>query len=179
MRQLWQKLLSIISPNKSEKIEGSIAEELIVAFGGEQNIKNLSSCITRLRVELYELDQAYPERLKALGAAGVITVENNMQAIFGTNSQKLMEDMKLSLSREKISAWIAALGNQENISTLKSSALTRIRVELISIDDIDEERLIEEGVEAVVRIDHSHIHLLVGLNADYYATEINARLGQL
>ncbi len=176
MMQLWQKLVTLINPNKREKREGEMTEELILAFGGEQNIKNVSSCITRLRVELYELDQANPERLKALGAAGVITVENNMQAIFGTSSEKLMEDMNLHLSGGKISTWITALGSRENISTVKSCALTRIRVTLTNTDDIDEERLVEEGVEAVVRIDHNHIHLLVGLNADYYATEINARL---
>ena len=35
-----------------------------------------------------------PDKLKALGAAGVLTVGNNLQAIFGPRSENLMTDMK-------------------------------------------------------------------------------------
>jgi PTS system glucose-specific IIC component len=70
------------------------SRQLVLAFGGRGNIKNLDACITRLRVELNDMVRANPDQLKALGAAGVLTVGNSMQAIFGTRSENLKTDME-------------------------------------------------------------------------------------
>ncbi|MCC7221994.1 MAG: PTS glucose transporter subunit IIBC, partial [Candidatus Contendobacter sp.] len=72
----------------------SFAKQLTLAFGGRSNIKNLDACITRLRVELGDISKASTTKLKALGAAGVVVVGNNMQAIFGTQSENLKTDME-------------------------------------------------------------------------------------
>ena len=71
-----------------------MARELVLAFGGRSNIKNLDACITRLRVGLNDIHKVNQEKLKALGAAGVIAVGNGMQAIFGTRSEGLKTDME-------------------------------------------------------------------------------------
>ena len=71
-----------------------MARELVLAFGGRSNIKNLDACITRLRVGLNDVRKANQEKLKALGAAGVVVVGNGMQAIFGTRSEGLKTDME-------------------------------------------------------------------------------------
>jgi len=71
-----------------------MARELVLAFGGRSNIKNLDACITRLRVGLNDVRKASQDKLKALGAAGVIVVGNGMQAIFGTRSENLKTDME-------------------------------------------------------------------------------------
>jgi PTS system glucose-specific IIC component len=71
-----------------------MARELILAFGGRTNIKNLDACITRLRVGLNDVRKANQDKLKALGAAGVVVVGNGMQAIFGTRSEGLKTDME-------------------------------------------------------------------------------------
>ena len=71
-----------------------MARELVLAFGGRSNIKNLDACITRLRVGLNDVRKASQDKLKALGAAGVIVVGNGMQAIFGTRSEGLKTDME-------------------------------------------------------------------------------------
>jgi PTS system glucose-specific IIC component len=76
---------------------GGLAQELVLAFGGRRNIRGLDACITRLRVQLDDMTAAKPDRLKALGATGVITVGNNMQAIFGTRSENLKSDMEAYL----------------------------------------------------------------------------------
>ena len=73
---------------------GGMAGELVAAFGGRANIRSLDACITRLRVELADPAKASPNRLKALGAAGVVEVGNNLQAIFGTRSENLKSDME-------------------------------------------------------------------------------------
>jgi len=80
-------------------VADDFAKELVLAFGGKSNIKGLDACITRLRVEVESIDKANSEKLKALGAAGVLTVGNNLQAIFGPRSDNLKTDMEEYLSR--------------------------------------------------------------------------------
>jgi PTS system glucose-specific IIC component len=72
----------------------SFSLELVRAFGGRSNIVNLDACITRLRIEVQEISKANQAKLKALGAAGVVVVGNNMQAIFGPRSDNLKTDME-------------------------------------------------------------------------------------
>jgi glucose PTS system EIICB or EIICBA component len=76
---------------------GGLAQDLVLAFGGRRNIHALDACITRLRVQLNDMTLTRPDRLKALGATGVVTVGNNMQAIFGTRSENLKSDMEAYL----------------------------------------------------------------------------------
>jgi glucose PTS system EIICB or EIICBA component len=76
---------------------GGLAQDLVLAFGGRRNIHGLDACITRLRVQLNDMSLARADRLKALGATGVVTVGNNMQAIFGTRSENLKSDMEAYL----------------------------------------------------------------------------------
>ncbi|MBQ1770010.1 MAG: PTS transporter subunit EIIC [Turicibacter sp.] len=62
---------------------------VLEALGGPENIENLDACITRLRVEVVDTSKVDKERLKALGAAGVMEVKGGVQAIFGGNSNTL------------------------------------------------------------------------------------------
>ncbi|MGE5674185.1 MAG: glucose PTS transporter subunit IIA, partial [Mycobacterium leprae] len=68
--------------------------QILAAFGGAGNIENLDACITRLRVTVKDKNQVQTGRLKQLGAAGVLEVGNNMQAVFGTESDALKEQIK-------------------------------------------------------------------------------------
>ncbi len=70
------------------------AQQLVLAFGGRSNITDLDACITRLRVGVADIGKADQKKLKALGAAGVLIVGNNMQAIFGTRSENLKTDIE-------------------------------------------------------------------------------------
>ena len=74
--------------------DSEFALQLILAFGGRNNIKTLDSCITRLRVSVNDPSKADSARLKQLGAAGVVTAGDGVQAIFGTRSGNLMTDMQ-------------------------------------------------------------------------------------
>jgi PTS system glucose-specific IIC component len=76
---------------------GTLAANLIAAFGGRRNIKSLDACITRLRVEVHDASLASGDRLKALGASGVVLVGSNVQAIFGPRSENLKTDMESHL----------------------------------------------------------------------------------
>jgi glucose PTS system EIICB or EIICBA component len=68
--------------------------QLVRAFGGRSNISSLDACITRLRVKLNDITKASPEKLKALGAAGVVVVGDGLQAIFGTQSENLKTEVQ-------------------------------------------------------------------------------------
>jgi len=74
-----------------------LSQKLVEAFGGPDNIVSLDACITRLRVAVADIDTADQERLKALGATGVVVVGNSIQAIFGTRSENLKTDMETYL----------------------------------------------------------------------------------
>ncbi|MBU9712792.1 glucose-specific PTS transporter subunit IIBC [Evansella tamaricis] len=62
---------------------------ILKALGGKENLKDLDACITRLRVSVYDIKQVDKDRIKALGASGVMQVENNIQAIFGPRSENI------------------------------------------------------------------------------------------
>ena len=72
----------------------NFALQLVRAFGGRANIASLDACITRLRVKLNDVAKANTEKLKALGAAGVVMVGDGVQAIFGTQSENLKTEMQ-------------------------------------------------------------------------------------
>jgi PTS system N-acetylglucosamine-specific IIC component len=74
-----------------------MAEKLIDAFGGRENLVNVDACITRLRMEVADKTKVDQAKLKALGAAGVVEVGNNVQAIFGPRAESLKDDIKKAL----------------------------------------------------------------------------------
>lgn len=75
------------------------AHQLIAAFGGADNLKTVDACITRLRVEVVETAGVDAAALRALGAAGVIEVGDNVQAIFGTQADGLKDEIRAALAQ--------------------------------------------------------------------------------
>ncbi|MEH6888188.1 glucose-specific PTS transporter subunit IIBC [Bacillus sp. JJ864] len=73
---------------------GELPGEILVALGGKENIASLDACITRLRVQVKEQKDVNKDRLKELGAAGVLEVGNNIQAIFGPKSDTLKSQIQ-------------------------------------------------------------------------------------
>jgi PTS system N-acetylglucosamine-specific IIC component len=80
---------TLTSPARTD----SKAEQIIAAFGGRENLVNVDACITRLRMEVADKDKVDQDRLKSLGAAGVIEVGNSVQAVFGTQAEALKNDI--------------------------------------------------------------------------------------
>ncbi|MDQ0207059.1 glucose-specific PTS transporter subunit IIBC [Alkalicoccobacillus murimartini] len=68
---------------------GDLPYEVLKALGTKENINNIDACITRLRVSVKDVDQVKKDRLKKLGASGVMQVGQNIQAIFGPKSDQL------------------------------------------------------------------------------------------
>ncbi|WP_141434319.1 glucose-specific PTS transporter subunit IIBC [Bacillus sp. 03113] len=80
---------------------GDLAGNILEAMGGNGNIAHLDACITRLRVSVNDVGQVDKNRLKQLGAAGVLEVGNNIQAIFGPRSETIKGQMKDIMSGKK------------------------------------------------------------------------------
>jgi N-acetylglucosamine PTS system EIICBA or EIICB component len=78
-------------------VADSVAEQLIAAFGGRENLVSVDACITRLRVEVADKGKVDKARLKNLGAAGVVEVGNSIQAVFGTQAESLKSDIQDAL----------------------------------------------------------------------------------
>lgn len=74
------------------------AESLIAAFGGRENLRDVDACITRLRIEVVDKAKVDRDRLRALGAAGVVEVGNNVQAVFGPQADALKTDIRAALA---------------------------------------------------------------------------------
>jgi glucose PTS system EIICB or EIICBA component len=89
-REAADELVKATHPASADQF----ALQLVRAFGGRSNIVSLDACITRLRVKLADVTKASPDALKALGAAGVVTVGDGMQAIFGTRSENLKTEIE-------------------------------------------------------------------------------------
>jgi PTS system N-acetylglucosamine-specific IIC component len=70
------------------------AGNLVRAFGGKGNIVNLDACITRLRIEVADKSKVNKAAIQKLGAAGVVEVGNNVQAIFGPRADALKSEMQ-------------------------------------------------------------------------------------
>jgi PTS system glucose-specific IIC component len=106
------------------------ARQLVLAFGGRSNITSLDACITRLRIGVADPSKVSQARLKAMGAAGMVVVGNNMQAIFGPKSDGYKTDMdeyrKVAGPEAELSATdaidVAALTSQPVASKLRDPA---------------------------------------------------------
>ncbi len=85
------------SETNAEVIEMSkneLASEILIALGNKDNLKSLDACITRLRLVVNDINKVDKEKLKSLGAAGVMVIGNNVQAIFGPKSDSIKSDIK-------------------------------------------------------------------------------------
>jgi PTS system glucose-specific IIC component len=183
---------------------------LVLAFGGKSNITNLDACITRLRVGVQNIGNVDQQKLRALGAAGVVVVGSGVQAIFGTRSENLKTDMDEYLqtagdeaevsaetvptvapvpdvgeaaqrprdpqARQKAVEWIAALGGMGNIRSVEAAAQTRLRVVVDNPTAVNEAALTGDSVAGLMKLPNNVFHLLVGLNADQYASEMTGQI---
>ncbi|OGK09664.1 MAG: PTS glucose transporter subunit IIBC [Candidatus Riflebacteria bacterium GWC2_50_8] len=99
--------------------ENEFSRQLVLAFGGKSNIVSLDACITRLRMELKDTKRANPERLKQLGAVGVVDVGTGLQAIFGTRSEILKTEME---------EYLAVAGNEAELEVVSTAVPERATV---------------------------------------------------
>lgn len=87
-------------PQTQKDNMGDLALQYLKALGGKENIEDLDSCITRLRLTLKDISKVDESKLKSLGASGVIKIsDKSMQVIVGTKVEILCNKMEDLLSK--------------------------------------------------------------------------------
>lgn len=72
----------------------SKAAEILAAIGGKENVIDLESCITRLRLSLHDTSKVDEKALRKLGAAGVIRMGSAVQVVFGPLAERYEREIK-------------------------------------------------------------------------------------
>lgn len=122
-----------IDENKLET--GDLAADVLKALGGKENIKNLDACITRLRISVHNISKVNKERLKNLGASGVLEVGNNIQAIFGPKSDQIKTQIKNIMKGKNTKISNNKMGNKVKSNISFVSPLSGKILELKDVPD--------------------------------------------
>jgi len=101
------------TPGREEEEEGAVATPstkaakgselalgVLQALGGKSNIANLDACITRLRVSVVDLKNVDQKALKALGASGIMEIGNNLQVIYGPQSDNIKTKIQEIIAKQ-------------------------------------------------------------------------------
>nr|BBH91134.1 PTS acetylglucosamine transporter subunit IIB [Thermosporothrix sp. COM3] len=70
------------------------AREVLAALGGKSNVQSVEGCITRLRLFVNSSEVINDERLKQLGASGVVKRGKVVQVVLGTQSDRIASRIK-------------------------------------------------------------------------------------
>ena len=84
------------SPTKKTKNEKAIA--YLEALGGAKNIKNIEACATRLRIQLIDYTVVDDDKLKKLGAKGIIKAAIGLQVVIGPEADSLVDSIKNNMN---------------------------------------------------------------------------------
>lgn len=145
------KAMDIKTPGREEGEEVSLyttntvglekAAIILEAIGGRDNVEFLDACITRLRATLKNPRVIDKSILTAEGSAGILEAGNSIQIIFGTEAERIKDDIKSIMEskvyfKDKI---------KESKSEEESAALSEIHIanpikgEVISLDKVPDE----------------------------------------
>ena len=144
---------------------GAMAEKLVAAFGGRENIEALDACITRLRLVVKDVDKVDDGALKNLGASGVMRIGNNVQAVFGTHSEILKTEMEEYLRGGTSSAVVPseavarALGGSANIEQTAKTSDGGVHVKLKDDSKIDEDALRQAGITLMYHLENGVVYI--------------------
>lgn len=93
LKTLGNELISKQDKNINISSSVNMISSLVKAFGGSNNIISLDACITRLRINVIDINKVDKIKLKELGAISIFISGSGVQAVFGTKSDNLKTDM--------------------------------------------------------------------------------------
>ena len=157
------------------------AQAYLELLGGPNNIEELSSCATRLRVTVKDPDKLGSDaQFRANKAVNVVHHGKAIQVIVGLDVAQVLERMQTLIEKagqstkvsqeqdpevEQAIGFIDLLGGRDNIKKLISCS-TRIRVEVYDLSKVaDDAHFKDLGAHEVTRRDNE-IDIVIGLNAD-------------
>ena len=72
----------------------AMAEQILEGLGGNENIENFDFCVTRLRIDVKDMDQVDLDEFNRSGVTGTHKVgDKSLQVIVGTNAQFVYDEM--------------------------------------------------------------------------------------
>ena len=77
-----------------------LAENVLEALGGPENVESVEGCITRLRLFVEDPERIDDDRLKQLGASGVVKRGKVAQVVMGTQSDRIAARIERLLKGE-------------------------------------------------------------------------------
>jgi PTS system N-acetylglucosamine-specific IIC component len=178
-----------VPPKKAQSTEGTGTSgddripAMVAALGGAGNLVSVDACTTRLRLVVADEALVQTERLKELGAHGVIRpTANAVQVVVGTAADQVASAIRTYLGSGRsgsaaalpgqVSArtaalrpdlpepWVAAFGGADNLRKVEALA-GRLRIEVLDRDKVDDARLPSPGPRAIVWVSPSVAHLLL------------------
>ena len=178
----------------------------VAALGGAANLTSVAACTTRLRLEVVSQSAVDPERLRQLGARGLVRPSaRTLQVVVGTVADQLAGEIGAALHSATGAAavpagppavlapaapgapgaaWegepeaaLAALGGAANVQAL-SAAASRLLVSVHDSRRIDPAKLKRAGMRAVATPAPGRVHLIVGPAAASAAAALRRLLGE-
>ncbi len=169
------------------------ARALVAALGGKSNLLSVDACTTRLRLALANNALVDRRALESLGAKGVLfPAPGSAQVVLGPEADIVGDSMRALLSQPSstsgaqseatsdadATAWLVALGGEENLRALESVAATRLRVVVADAALVDASALRQLGAQGMVRLSKGLIHVIVGPQSKELAAAIHSRRRQ-
>ncbi|MCD6008808.1 N-acetylglucosamine-specific PTS transporter subunit IIBC [Halomonas sp. IOP_31] len=174
---------------------GERGSAFVRALGGAVNLTSVGACTTRLRLVLAD-DQAIDEpALKQLGARGVLHLRGGgLQVILGPIADGVADEIRAAmgaegavptqapaatsaahddehsaLSEQERERWLTALGGRGNVQEATAVAMTRLRLRLADVANLDEAALRALGAQGIQRIEGGLVHVVLGERAERVA----------
>lgn len=119
-------------------VAGDLPYHILEAMGGQENITNLDACITRLRVSVADVKAVDKKELQKLGAAGVLEVGNNIQAIFGPRSEIIKGQMHDVMSGKRPRAEVVTqpVVTENSDTTASDTFVSPIKGEIKALSEV-------------------------------------------
>lgn len=71
-----------------------MASQIYEGLGGDENVKTLENCVTRLRVTVNDMNKVDQEKIKATGVPGIHVIDKkNLHIVVGTNVQFVADEI--------------------------------------------------------------------------------------
>lgn len=105
---------NLMTPGREEDVEEASAENvsggnkfaamattIYEGLGGDENVTSVDNCVTRLRLEVKDMDAVDQKKIKSTGVPGInIVGKNSIQVIVGTNVQFVADEI-MKIRKEK------------------------------------------------------------------------------
>jgi PTS system N-acetylglucosamine-specific IIC component len=171
----------VAGPTSASGTDANLAA-MVNALGGAANLVSVDACTTRLRLVVADEALVQPERLKELGAHGVIhPAANAVQVVVGPTADQVASAIRAYIDPGKTRAasdsehapshksaelavglpqlWTDAFGGPDNLCKVQSVA-RRLRIEVSDRNKVDDDRLSSLSLRAVVWVSPEVAHIL-------------------